>query len=40
MKVCNEHIHLVKRGTTYQVVPKTECIVCKNPNIKNVEENW
>jgi hypothetical protein len=39
MKVCIKHIHLVRRGTTYQVVPESECIVCQT-GIDVVEEVW
>lgn len=29
VKVCKKHIDKVKEGTTYQVVPKRDCEICK-----------
>jgi hypothetical protein len=40
MKVCTDHINKVRRGSTYQIVNKDECIFCKNPYIKSIGEVW
>jgi hypothetical protein len=29
MKICKDHIFILKRGMTYQVVPSEECEICK-----------
>ena len=28
MKVCEMHITRLRRGTTYQIVDKEECVIC------------
>jgi len=40
MKVCIDHIIRVRRGSTYEIVEKEECVICKNPNIRSVGEVW
>jgi len=40
MKVCKKHLKLCTRGTTVEIVEEKDCIVCKDPTIKKVEELW